>query len=129
MESVRRWWQELAGLVLAAECGGCGEARTVLCPQCRTALGAAAPFRVRPVLAPPGLPAVHAAAHYADEVRAVLLAHKERGALALARPLGAALAAAVRAGEAPPVVKCLIWDLDNTLWKGTLVEDGHVEVD
>ncbi|GGR82887.1 hypothetical protein GCM10010269_22500 [Streptomyces humidus] len=31
--------------------------------------------------------------------------------------------------EAPPVVKCLIWDLDNTLWKGTLVEDGHVEVE
>ncbi|MGC0421411.1 HAD-IIIC family phosphatase [Embleya sp. AB8] len=31
--------------------------------------------------------------------------------------------------EAQPVVKCLIWDLDNTLWHGTLVEDGHVEVD
>lgn len=31
--------------------------------------------------------------------------------------------------EAAPVVKCLIWDLDNTLWNGTLVEDGHVEVD
>ncbi|MER6416207.1 ComF family protein [Streptomyces humidus] len=98
MEGVRRWWQELAGLVLPAECGGCGSARTVLCPQCRTALGGAAPFRVRPLLEPPGLPAVHAAAHYADEVRAVLLAHKERGALALTRPLGAALAGAVRAG-------------------------------
>jgi predicted amidophosphoribosyltransferase len=47
---------------------------------------------------PPGLPAVHAAAPYADAVRAVLLAHKERGALALAGPLGAALAGAVRAG-------------------------------
>lgn len=56
------------------------------------------PFRVRPVLEPPGLPAVHAAARYADEVRAVLLAHKERGALTLARPLGAALAGAVRVG-------------------------------
>jgi predicted amidophosphoribosyltransferase len=41
---------------------------------------------------------VHAAAPYADEVRAVLLAHKERGALALSAPLGAALAGAVRAG-------------------------------
>ncbi|MEU1191705.1 ComF family protein [Streptomyces sp. NPDC005859] len=98
MEGVRRWWQELAGLVLPADCGGCGSARTVLCPQCRAALGGAAPFRVRPVPEPPGLPAVHAAARYADEVRAVLLAHKERGALALARPLGAALAGAVRAG-------------------------------
>ncbi|KQX82953.1 ComF family protein [Streptomyces sp. Root1310] len=98
MEGVRRWWQELAGLVLPAECGGCGSARTVLCPQCRAALGGAEPFRVRPVPEPPGLPAVHAAARYADEVRAALLAHKERGALPLARPLGAALAGAVRAG-------------------------------
>jgi predicted amidophosphoribosyltransferase len=98
VESVRRWWQELAGLVLPADCGGCGSARTVLCPQCRTALSGAAPFRVRPAPEPPGLPAVHAAARYADEVRAVLLAHKERGALALTRPLGAALAGAVRAG-------------------------------
>ncbi len=37
-----------------------------------------------------------AGAPYADEVRAVLLAHKERGALRLAAPLGAALAGAVR---------------------------------
>lgn len=98
VESVRKWWQELAGLVLPADCGGCGSARTVLCPQCRTALSGAAPFRVRPAPEPQGLPAVHAAARYADEVRAVLLAHKERGALALTRPLGAALAGAVRAG-------------------------------
>ncbi|MCX5373417.1 ComF family protein [Streptomyces sp. NBC_00015] len=98
MEGVRRWWQELVGLVLPAECGGCGSARTVLCPPCRAALGGAEPFRVRPVPEPPRLPAVHAAARYADEVRATLLAHKERGALALARPLGAALAGAVRAG-------------------------------
>ncbi|MCA2217196.1 HAD-IIIC family phosphatase [Jidongwangia harbinensis] len=27
------------------------------------------------------------------------------------------------------VVKCLVWDLDNTLWKGTLVEDGDVVLD
>src|SRR3954451_7848936 len=26
-------------------------------------------------------------------------------------------------------VKCLIWDLDNTLWRGTLVEDGEVVLD
>jgi FkbH-like protein len=26
-------------------------------------------------------------------------------------------------------VKCLVWDLDNTLWKGTLLEDPSVEVD
>ncbi|GAB7108802.1 ComF family protein [Streptomyces phaeofaciens JCM 4814] len=98
VEGVRKWWQELAGLALPAECGGCGRARTVLCPECRAALGGTAPLRVRPVPEPPGLPAVHAAARYADEVRAALLAHKERGVLALARPLGAALAGAVRVG-------------------------------
>ncbi|WP_395571021.1 ComF family protein [Streptomyces sp. BK79] len=85
-------------LVLPAECGGCGSARAVLCPRCRTALGGAAPRRVRPVPEPPGLPVVHAAARYADEARAALLAHKERGVLALAAPLGTALAGAVRAG-------------------------------
>ncbi len=70
----------------------------MLCPECRAALGGPAPRRVRPLPEPPGLPVVHAAAAYADEVRATLLAHKERGALALAAPLGAALADAVRAG-------------------------------
>ncbi|MFF7652563.1 HAD-IIIC family phosphatase [Streptomyces sp. NPDC007983] len=26
------------------------------------------------------------------------------------------------------MVKCLVWDLDNTLWKGTLLEDGEVSL-
>ncbi|MFE9452730.1 ComF family protein [Streptomyces sp. NPDC006739] len=95
---MRGWWQDLTDLVLLAECGGCGASRTVLCPECRAALHGSAPRRVRPVPEPPGMPPVHAAAPYADEVRATLLAHKERGALALAGPLGEALAAAVRAG-------------------------------
>ncbi|MET7475434.1 ComF family protein [Streptomyces sp. NPDC005648] len=95
---MRGWWQDLTDLVLPAECGGCGRPRTVLCPECRAALSGVAPSRVRPVPEPSGLPVVHAAARYSDEVRAVLLAHKERGALALAAPLGAALAGAVRAG-------------------------------
>jgi predicted amidophosphoribosyltransferase len=95
---MRGWWQDLTDLVLPAECGGCGRPRAVLCPECRAALSGAVPRRVRPVPEPPGLPVVHAAARYADEVRAMLLAHKERGTLALAAPLGAALAKAVRAG-------------------------------
>ena len=95
---MRGWWQDLTDLVLPAECGGCGRPRTVLCPECRAVLSGTAPSRVRPVPEPPGLPVVHAAARYADEVRATLLAHKERGALALAAPLGTALAGAVRAG-------------------------------
>ncbi|ASU58188.1 HAD-IIIC family phosphatase [Nocardiopsis dassonvillei] len=28
--------------------------------------------------------------------------------------------------ERPTLVKCLVWDLDNTLWKGTLSEDDRV---
>ncbi|MBG0854824.1 ComF family protein [Streptomyces spinoverrucosus] len=96
---MRGLWQDLTDLVLPAECGGCGRPRAVLCPECRAALSGAVPRRVRPVPEPRGLPVVHAVAPYADEVRAVLLAHKERGALPLARPLGAALAGAVRAGR------------------------------
>ncbi|MGA4849225.1 ComF family protein [Streptomyces sp. G5(2025)] len=95
---MRGWWQDLTDLVLPAECGGCGRPRALLCAACRAALCGSAPCRVRPVPEPPGLPVVHAAAPYADAVRAVLLAHKERGALGLARPLGAALAETVRAG-------------------------------
>ncbi|MER6113178.1 ComF family protein [Streptomyces hirsutus] len=95
---MRGWWQDLSDLVLPAECGGCGRPRAVLCARCRTALSGAAPRRVRPEPEPAGLPVTHAAARYADEVRAALLAHKERGALALTRPLGEALAGAVRAG-------------------------------
>lgn len=95
---MRDWWQDLTDLVLPAECGGCGRPRAVLCAACRTAVSGTAPRRVRPAPEPAGLPPVHAAARYADEVRAVLLAHKERGALALSRPLGEALAGAALAG-------------------------------
>ncbi|MEU6001525.1 MULTISPECIES: ComF family protein [unclassified Streptomyces] len=92
------WWRDLTDLVLPAECGGCGTPRTALCAQCREALCGTVPCRVSPDPRPPGLPVVHAAAPYEDGVRALLLAHKERGALGLAGPLGAGLAAAVRAG-------------------------------
>ncbi|MFG2860920.1 ComF family protein [Streptomyces sioyaensis] len=91
-------WRELAGLVLPVDCAGCGRPRTELCAQCRRALArdGRGARRVRPWPAPAGLPRVWAGAPYADEVRAVLLAHKERGALPLAGPLGAVLAGAVR---------------------------------
>ncbi|MEV6654583.1 ComF family protein [Streptomyces sp. NPDC051219] len=95
---MRGWWREIAGLVLPVDCGGCGLPRTALCDDCRGALCGAPPRRVRPVPEPAGLPVVHAAAPYEDAVRAVLLAHKERGALGLAGVLGQALAGAVRAG-------------------------------
>ncbi|MGW1954343.1 ComF family protein [Streptomyces sp. NPDC001920] len=95
---MRGWWQDFTDLVLPAECGGCGMPRTVLCQGCRAVLSGTAPSRVRPVPEPGGLPVVYAAARYTNEARAALLAHKERGVLALAAPLGTALAGAVRAG-------------------------------
>lgn len=96
---MRGLWQELTDLVLPGGCAGCGapRARRRLCDGCRAALGRSVARRVRPSPAPDGLPEVYAALPYADEARAALLAHKERGALPLAEPLGAALAGAVRA--------------------------------
>ncbi|MCZ2525617.1 ComF family protein [Streptomyces sp. HB2AG] len=82
-------------MLLPADCAGCGRRRTVLCGECRGRLCGGGPYRVRPAAA--GLPAVFAAADYGGAVRAVILAHKERGALPLAAPLGGALAGAVRA--------------------------------
>jgi predicted amidophosphoribosyltransferase len=96
--AMRGWWREIAGLVLPVACAGCGRPRTELCEECADVLSAAVPRRVRPTPEPEGLPAVHAAAPYENAVRAVLLAHKERGALGLAGVLGGALAGAVRAG-------------------------------
>lgn len=94
---MRGWWREIAGLVLPGSCGGCGRPRTALCPPCAVELTGGAPRRVRPAPEPPGLPVVFAAAAYEGAARAVLLAHKERGALPLAGPLGVALAGAVTA--------------------------------
>ncbi|MFF4080761.1 ComF family protein [Streptomyces sp. NPDC001777] len=95
---MRGWWREISGLILPVSCGGCGRPRAELCEECRAELLGGAPRRVRPVPEPAGLPVVHAAAAYERAVRAVLLAHKERGALGLAGVLGKALAGAVRAG-------------------------------
>ncbi|WP_030965545.1 ComF family protein [Streptomyces sp. NRRL S-378] len=99
---MRGWWQELAGLVLPVDCAGCGAARVLVCDGCRGALSGAAAGPVRPSPRPEGLPVVRAAAVYEGAVRAVLLAHKERGALPLAGVLGGALAAAVLAGGTGP---------------------------
>ncbi|WP_030548514.1 ComF family protein [Streptomyces albus] len=92
---MREWWREITELVLPADCAGCGRPGTALCGGCHAALTGRLAASVRPVPSPAGLPPVRAAAPYGGEVRSVLLAHKERGALSLAGPLGAALAGAV----------------------------------
>lgn len=103
--------REFADLVLPVECAGCGRprARDRLCEECSSVLNGAVPRRVRPSRVPSGLPQVYGALTYTDEARAALLAHKERGALGLAAPLGAVLARAVErasraAGTSAPAV-------------------------
>ncbi len=95
VEGMRGWWREATGLVLPVECAGCGAPRAVLCERCRAVLLDGSASRVRPSPMPRGLPVVYAVAAYAGACRSILLAHKERGALRLAGPLGAALALAV----------------------------------
>lgn len=110
---MRGWWREITGLVMPADCAGCGVPRSVLCDGCRSELCGRPAWRAWPDPVPEGMPPVYTASWYAGPVRALLLAHKERGALGLAGPLGAALAGAVgtvggvgagrgvRAGSAP----------------------------
>ncbi len=98
---LRVWTREMISLALPTPCPGCGGGRAGLCPACVVVLCGSRPRRVRPVPRPPGLPRVHAAAPYRDQARAVLLAHKERGALMLVGPLGRALALSAAAAIGP----------------------------
>jgi predicted amidophosphoribosyltransferase len=99
----------LLDLAVPAYCVGCGTRGAVACVACVAHL--AGPPRVAwPTPSPPGLPPPFVMAPYADPTRAMLLAYKEEGAVALRGPLGGALAAAVCAAAertAPP---------DRTLW-------------
>ena len=83
----------LLDLVLPRDCAGCRAPGSTLCAACRDELRAS-PWQHHPTPSPPGLPPVVAAAVYGGVVRAVLLAHKERGRTTLAGPLGGALAGA-----------------------------------
>jgi predicted amidophosphoribosyltransferase len=95
---------ELADLVLRRECAGCGRPRTSWCPDCGAALSAA-PTRRR-LLSPMGLGpsaqplTVWSTAEYADEVRAGVVAWKDRGRADLTAVLAQALRRAVLASLA-----------------------------
>jgi predicted amidophosphoribosyltransferase len=78
-------------LLWGGECVGCRRPGLALCSACGDCL-CQLPHRAVPSPAPPGLPATYAVATYAGQARAVLLEHKERGRLCLAKPLGRALA-------------------------------------
>src|SRR4051794_7839462 len=96
----------LVDLVLPRTCAGCQAPGPSLCHGCRAVLAAAPVGRVAPTPPPPGLPEVTALSSYEDVVKRLLLAHKEKGQLALTRPLGRGLAAAVRVHGAGAVVLC-----------------------
>lgn len=91
---------DLLDLALGSTCLGCDRPGRQLCPACRALLPTVG-RPARPEPAPPGLLPVRVAAAYDGTARALVLAHKERGALGLARPLGELLAVAAQwwAGE------------------------------
>jgi predicted amidophosphoribosyltransferase len=85
-------------LVLGGVCAGCERPGPAVCAACRAALRAAKPFRAWPDPVPLGLCPPTATTSYGDEVRELIVAHKEHGRYPLAAPLGEALALAVRSG-------------------------------
>lgn len=99
-------------LVLGGSCLGCRRPGRLLCPACDASLpdrlGSAGP--VRPDPCPDGLAPVYAVGPYADPLRPLILAHKERGALALAGPLGRLLTGSIRASVrgVPPRARVLL---------------------
>jgi ComF family protein len=101
----------LLDLLLPRCCPGCARrlpaARrgVVLCPACTVALSGE-PVRAVPTPCPPGLPPTRAAAAYDAPVRDIVLAHKERGRLALSFPLADALARAALPAR-PDVLVCV----------------------
>lgn len=91
-------------LTFGGACASCGEPGRVLCAACAACL----PLHgvpVHPEPPPPGLAPTYAAGWYADPWRALVLAHKERRALALTRPLGAVLAGVVATALEPCTVE------------------------
>ncbi len=94
----------LLDLVLPRACAGCDLPGDQLCTVCRGYLAGVRPRRTAPDPCPPGLPLLWAAGSYEGVLRGLLVGHKERGQLALARPLGGLLARAVGALDAGDVL-------------------------
>lgn len=82
-------------LVTGSACVGCRRPGRLLCPRCRALLPERG-FGTSPDPCPPGLAPAVAGGEYADLLRAMVLAHKERRAFALAVPLGQVLAVVAR---------------------------------
>lgn len=83
-----------ADLLLGRRCVHCRRAGRALCGPCALTLHGQ-PTRAVPDPCPPGMPVTWAVAPYSGAARTALIAHKERGSVSLARPLGTALAGAL----------------------------------
>lgn len=81
-------------LALGSACAGCAVPGRALCRRCDRSLPTRA-VAAWPTPTPSGLVRPAAAGEYAGLLRDLVLAHKEHGRLALARPLGRLLAVAV----------------------------------
>lgn len=91
-------------LLLGGRCTACDRPGATLCAGCREEMERTAALTCAPTLphpCPPGLLPVWSCGAYAGAVRALLLAHKERGRQELARPLGSLLAQSVAGALAP----------------------------
>ncbi len=90
-------------LVLGSRCVGCDRPGRPCCPACRDLCRLRATQAVPrwPTPCPAGLVPTYAVGEYDGLLRDLVLAHKERRVLALARPLGDLLAGSVGAA-APP---------------------------
>ena len=83
-------------LLFPATCAGCGRDGAIVCAACAAELTATPRLRL-PTPCPHGLPPPYAVADYAETTRALVLAYKEREAVALTRVLAAALASSIDA--------------------------------
>jgi predicted amidophosphoribosyltransferase len=82
-------------LLLGASCHGCGRPGWGVCPTCRSELDRRRPYRAAPTPSPPSFPLTVTSSPYDPIVRQLIIAHKERQALALGSLLGARLALSV----------------------------------
>ncbi len=94
-------------LVHGATCVGCARPGRSLCAKCDRSLPIGG-RSVRPAPCPDGLAACFAAGEYDDLLRAMLLAHKERGTFSLAAPLGRVLAGAAMTALDPTGITVLV---------------------
>jgi predicted amidophosphoribosyltransferase len=115
----------LVDLLWGGTCVGCARPGVALCSGCGRLLEAL-PYRAAPSPSPEGLPPVFAVTPYAGAPRAALIAHKERGRLVLARPLGRALASsclAVLASSRRPLPVVALVPVPSS--RGAVRKRGH----